>query len=99
MSEVKPNKIQRRTDQALFNIQTTITILWPLYKLTCRLFAYGPADAPAIPKPHLLPHLNADWFYLSVPAYWYWYGYLSGARWRLAYGPADATATHCLMLQ
>ena len=25
-----------------------------------------------------------------------WCGYLSGARWRLAYGPADATATHCL---
>jgi len=26
-------------------------------------------------------------------------GYLSGARHRLAYGPADATATYCLMLQ
>jgi len=25
----------------------------------CRLFAYGPADATAIPKPH------PDWFYLS----------------------------------
>ena len=32
----------------------------------CRLFAYGPADATAFPKPrHLLPHLNPDWFYLS----------------------------------
>jgi len=32
----------------------------------CRLFAYGPANATAIPKPHhLLPHLNPDWFYLS----------------------------------
>jgi len=32
----------------------------------CRLFAYGPADAIAIPKlRHLLPHLNPDWFYLS----------------------------------
>jgi len=29
----------------------------------CRSFAYGPADATAIPKPrHLLPHLNPDWF-------------------------------------
>ena len=28
-----------------------------------------------------------------------WCGYLSGARCRLAYGPADATATHCLFLQ
>jgi len=25
--------------------------------------------------------------------------YLSGARCRLVYGPADATATHCLLLQ
>jgi len=32
----------------------------------CRLFAYGPADVTAIPKPHhLLPHLNPNWFYLS----------------------------------
>ena len=28
-----------------------------------------------------------------------WHGYLSGARCWLAYGPADATATHCLLLQ
>ena len=28
-----------------------------------------------------------------------WRGYLSGARCRLAYGPADATATDCLLLQ
>jgi len=28
-----------------------------------------------------------------------WHGYLSGARCRLAYGLADATATHCLLLQ
>ena len=28
-----------------------------------------------------------------------WRGYLFGARCRLAYGPADATATHCLLLQ
>jgi len=27
-----------------------------------------------------------------------WRGYLSGARCRLACGPADATATHCLLL-
>ena len=33
----------------------------------CRLFAYGPADVTAIPKPnHLLPYLNPDWF-----PYWY----------------------------
>jgi len=28
-----------------------------------------------------------------------WRGYLSGARCRLAYGPTDATVTHCLLLQ
>ena len=28
-----------------------------------------------------------------------WHGYLSAARSRFAYGPADATATHCLLLQ
>jgi len=28
-----------------------------------------------------------------------WRGYLPGARCRLAYSPADATATHCLLLQ
>jgi len=28
-----------------------------------------------------------------------WRGYLSGTRCRLAYGPADATATHCLLFQ
>jgi len=35
-----------------------------------------------------------------VEAKWWgcWHGYLSGARCRLAYGPADATATHCLLL-
>jgi len=34
----------------------------PMY----RLFAYGPADATVVPKPHrLLPHLNPDWFYFS----------------------------------
>ena len=28
-----------------------------------------------------------------------WQGYLSGARCRLAYGPVDTTAAHCLLLQ
>jgi len=33
-----------------------------LSRARCTLFAYGPADATAIPKPH---HSNPDWFYLS----------------------------------
>ena len=32
-------------------------------------------------------------------AVWCWRGYLSGSRCRLAYGPADTTATQCLLLQ
>jgi len=28
-----------------------------------------------------------------------WHGYLSGVRCRFAYGPADATASHYLLLQ
>ena len=33
----------------------------------CRLFAYGPADATAISKPHhVFRHLYPDWFYLSA---------------------------------
>jgi len=28
-----------------------------------------------------------------------WHGYLSGARCRFAYEPADTTVTHCLLLQ
>jgi len=28
-----------------------------------------------------------------------WHGYLSGARCRFAYGPADPIVTHCLFLQ
>ena len=30
---------------------------------------------------------------------WCWRGFPSAMRCRLAYGPADATATHCLLLQ
>ena len=53
----------------------------------CRLFAYGPADATAIPKPrHLLPHLNSEWFYhfwyrltQVVPEKWPLTGYLTVA--------------------
>jgi len=38
-------------------------------------------------------------FCLSLPFHCgCWRGYLSGARCRLAYGPADATATHSLLL-
>ena len=33
-----------------------------LSAVRCKLFAYGPADATAIPKcHHLLPHLDPDW--------------------------------------
>ena len=46
----------------------------------------------------ILLHQTIFWapVYLVVGC---WRGCLSGARCRLAYGPADATATHCLLLQ
>ena len=37
-----------------------------------------------------------DWRHSLVGC---WHGYLSAARCRLAYGPADVTATHYLLLQ
>ena len=46
----------------------------------CRLFACGPADATAVPKPHiLLPRLNPDWFYLSDTG-------LPGLSWKRGHG-------------
>ena len=41
-----------------------------LSEVRCRLFAYGPADATAIPKPrHSLPRINQDWVTFVVPGY------------------------------
>ena len=63
---------------------------------------------------HLLHHFvfSAKWYEHSLNLFvflfclpvknWvvgFWHGYLSGARCRLAYDAADATATHCLLLQ
>jgi len=55
-------------------------------------------------KPHFT---NSHWFFSrssggewvkADPVVGFWRGYLSGARCRFAYAPADATATHCLLL-
>ena len=49
--------------------KTWVMRCWRVHLSAARyiLFAYDPADGTAIPKPrHLLPHLNPDWFYLSV---------------------------------
>jgi len=45
----------------------------------------------------LLHNISVGSHFLSI---WLgkWHDYPSGARCRLAYGPADATATHCLLL-
>ena len=41
-----------------------------LFSVRCKLLAYGPADATAVPKPHcLLPHLNQTGFTFLVSAY------------------------------
>jgi len=41
----------------------------------------------------------AEWVIAKVWVVGCWRGCLSAVRCRLAYGPADATATHCLLLQ
>ena len=44
--------------------QSDEVLVW--LSASCRLFAYGPADATGVSKPHhLLPRLHPDWFYLS----------------------------------
>ena len=44
--------------------------------------------------------IHSIWhFYTCVLLVGCWRGYLSGARCRLACGPADATATHSLLLR
>ena len=46
-----------------------------------------------------LYYLSSSVFFWSKWSGGCWHGYLFAARCRLAYGPADATATHCLLLQ
>ena len=67
-------------------LNTTI-VLWPLYRISfsaLTLLVGWQEGHPACKK---------TW------AVWCWRGYLSGMRCRLAYRPADAIATHCLLLQ
>ena len=65
-----PSALWRRCGLASARIRSVKMRCWCGYLsgVRCRLFANGPADATAIPKPHnILLHLNPDWFYLS----WY----------------------------
>ena len=53
-------------------VKNWVLVCWHGYLsgARCKLFAYGLADAIAIPKPrHLWPHLNPDWVCLLVPPY------------------------------
>jgi len=56
--------VGRQEEPAACKIKLSDAVLVLLGYLSgarCRLFAYGPADATAVPKPHrLLPHLNPD---------------------------------------
>ena len=73
-------------------------------------FFYRPDALPAA-QPTASKHWrhkvmsHGSWVHLlliTVKKFWVvgcWRGYLSGARCRLAYGPADATVTDCLLLQ
>ena len=57
---------RRASGQKKKSVEVLVWYCGYLSAARCRLFAYGPADATAFPKPrHLLPHLNPDWFYLS----------------------------------
>ena len=49
------------------------------------------------PRTYFFYHYNVLFYWIWVVRCWC--SYLSGTRCRLAYGPADATATHCLLLQ
>ena len=72
-------------------IQLTYNVFWIYVSLTCNFF---------IPS-MLWRCWLGSWKGIRPVKNWVvggWHGYLSGARCRLAYGPADATATHCLLL-
>jgi len=71
-----PARAMHSSGQHPWSSQTTVCVncknrvmrCWCGYLsgVRCRLFAYGPADATVVPKPHqFLPHLNPDRFYLS----------------------------------
>ena len=62
--------------------------------LTCHLFASYPFSALTLLVGRQEGHPACKNWVVRC-----WHGYLSGARCRLVYGPADATATHCLLLQ
>ena len=79
-------------NRKLMTCNYTTTTLQPLYNLTC-----------ASCLPSVLWHCwLGDRKSIQPVKNWVvgcWRGCLSGARCRLEYGPADATATHCLLLQ
>ena len=60
------------------------------------MFAYGPADATAIPKPHhLLRHLHPDWFHLSGASFTQTPNPLPKKEHHIASGPGNHTSKRC----
>ena len=87
-----------------YKIQSTPTLVW---SLTLHTFSSIPMTAETMPA----VLLQASYAFSSLTLLvggrkgirpvknWVvgcWHGYLSGAICRVVYGPADATATHCL---
>jgi len=60
------------------------------FKVTLKAFAFSALMLLVGRQEGHLACKNTEWWVLA---------WLSGARCRLAYGPADATATHCRLLQ
>jgi len=74
-----------------------------LTKSVCNTYSATGMQSVALSLLVVCLSLNSCIFKSSVSkVHWVvgcWCDYLSGARCRLAYGPADATATHCLLLE
>ena len=60
------------------------------------MFAYGPADATAMLKPHhRLRHLHPDWFYLSGASFTQTPNPLPKKQHHIASGPGNHTSKRC----
>ena len=95
--------------QCAFTLMATAAfcVTWILLTLNCSIMLHWTQPNPTQPNPSAFSALtllvgrqegHSAW----IKKNWVvgcWRGCLPGARCRLAYGPSDATATHCLLLQ
>ena len=88
-----PRAVKRLSVCSIFNILGNMTSFWMWYycDITDKIIAFSALML-------LVGRQEGHPAFRNTSVVGYWHGYLSGARCRLAYGPADATATHCLLL-